>query len=185
LHPHKNHEALLRAFAEDEDLPGPVWPLVLRGDGTERLLEAIASLGLERRVNLLPPLDAAEMPLLYSAAGGLVFPSLFEGGGIPVLEAMASGCPVVASDIPTTREFGGDAVLLFPPTDVAAMRSALHRVEASPQLRDSLRQRGLGQAARSGSGSTIARACLTAYAAAWQGYSANASRRLGGAVARR
>ena len=81
-------ERLLEAFAGGAD--APAWPLVLRGDRVEEAFApTVARLGLGDRVRFLPRLDPADMPTLYSAAGGLAFASLFEGGGIPVVEAMA------------------------------------------------------------------------------------------------
>jgi glycosyltransferase involved in cell wall biosynthesis len=165
-YPHKNHATLLRAFAEQD---GPRWPLVLRGDGTEALRATAAELGIADRVHFLPPLEGADMPTLYGAASGLVFPSLFEGGGIPVLEAMACGCPVVASDIPTTREFAAEAARRFPATDVEALRAALREVEESVPLRESQRRLGIARAERYRS-AVVARSCLAAYDRAWQSF---------------
>jgi len=165
-YPHKNHEALLRAFAS---AAGPEWPLVLRGQGTESLREMAATLGIADRVHFLPPLDSADMPTLFSAASALVFPSLFEGGGIPVLEAMSCGCPVVGSDIPTTREFAGPAARRFPPRDVDALRTALRETEQSAGQRSVMRAEGLARAERYRS-AVVAEACLRAYDLAWESF---------------
>ena len=94
----------------------------------------------------LPRLSDGEMPILYSAATALVFPSLFEGGGIPVMEAMGCGCPVVASDIPTTREFAGDAASLFNPLDVESIVNAMQIFQSDSSIRHTYRERGLKKA---------------------------------------
>ena len=109
-YPHKNHERLFKAYARLKESDRGAWPLVLRGEknGADALLAGwTKDAGIEQDVIWLPRLAVGEMPVLFSAATALVFPSLYEGGGIPVMEAMSCGCPVAASDIPTTREFAG------------------------------------------------------------------------------
>jgi glycosyltransferase involved in cell wall biosynthesis len=88
------------------------------------------------------------MPLLYAAASALVFPSQYEGGGLPVMEALACGCPAAVADIPATREFAGDAAAFFDPLDVASIADTLRRLQANPALRAELRTRGLQRAGR-------------------------------------
>jgi glycosyltransferase involved in cell wall biosynthesis len=102
------------------------------------------------------------MATLFSAAGGLAFPSLFEGAGIPVLEAMACGCPVLASDIAPLREFGGDVPDFCDATDAVALRAALRRLEAEPARRAAMRVRGLARAERYRP-APVAAACHRAY----------------------
>ncbi|HZF67858.1 MAG TPA: glycosyltransferase family 1 protein [Gemmatirosa sp.] len=148
-YPHKNHRRLLEAFAATPAGDAPAWPLVLRGDGIEEALAPhVAELGLAERVRFLPRLDGADMATLFSAASGLAFPSLFEGAGIPVLEAMACGCPVVASGIAPLREFGGDVPDFCDASDVGVLRAALQRLEAEPARRATMRARGLARAER-------------------------------------
>ena len=103
------------------------------------------------------------MSVLYSAAAALVFPSLYEGGGIPVMEAMACGCPVAASDIPTTREFGGEAALLFDPTDTSSIVEAMHRLAQDESDRERRRLSGL-KVARESSAAKIAEKLVGIYA---------------------
>lgn len=147
-YPHKNHEALIRAFAGLEPELRAEWPLVLRGNMKEmqpELQKVIVELGIQDYVIWLPPLTDNEMPLLYSSAGALVFPSLSEGAGIPILEAMACGCPITASDISPVREFGNKAVLYFDPKDIGSITSSMRKLQSDEQLRKSLVETGFIQ----------------------------------------
>jgi glycosyltransferase involved in cell wall biosynthesis len=138
--PHKNHERLLEAFAgvRDHSLH-----LVLTGQlyGHDDLL-----VGRER-VHHLGHLPADEVAALYRGARALVFPSLFEGFGLPPLEAMACGTPVAASDRGALAEVCGDAALPFDPEDTAAIAEAIERVAEDDRLRTRLRGAGLERAA--------------------------------------
>ncbi len=132
FYPHKNHIRLLHAHHALKSRGFRPWPLVFRGDDHGEwgaIRRAIERLGLQNDVFRLPRLDEEAMPVLFSAAGGLVFPSLYEGGGIPVLEAMACGCPVIASDIPAVREFGGDDVRRFDPLDIASIAAHIRELQ--------------------------------------------------------
>jgi len=132
--PHKSHARLLAALARVEDVS-----LVLTGAtfGREAELRAQAErLGVSARVRHLGFVPGAVLPNLYRAATALVFPSLAEGFGQPVLEAMACGCPVAASSTGAVAEACGDAALLFDPRDVAAMANAITRVVESRELRE-------------------------------------------------
>jgi glycosyltransferase involved in cell wall biosynthesis len=134
---HKNHARLLQAFTVLRgDIPG--LRLVLTGDGLERLGPVPG--GVER----LGYVPRHELASLYRRAACLVFPSLYEGFGLPPLEAMASGCPVAASSRSAIPETCGDAAVLFDPEDVHAIangvRGALARAEE-------LRERGIARAA--------------------------------------
>ena len=86
-------------------------------------------LGLENNVRFLPRLGEGELPVLSSAASAIVFPSLYEGGGIPVIEAMACGCPVIAANIPPVRKYAGDAASYFDPNDVASIAEAMSSIQ--------------------------------------------------------
>ena len=90
----------------------------------------------------------ADLPAVYAGAQALAFPSEFEGFGLPVLEAMACGTPVVCSNTSSLPEVTGDAALLVDPLDVDALTEALRRVLSEPSLAADLRARGLAQAAR-------------------------------------
>jgi glycosyltransferase involved in cell wall biosynthesis len=91
---------------------------------------------------------SADLPALYSAATAAVMPSVYEGFGLPVLEAMACGAPVVSSNASSLPEIGGDAALYFEPLDLNGMLDAIRAIWADADLRFELSQRGLEQAAR-------------------------------------
>ena len=90
----------------------------------------------------------ADLPAVYAGAQAMAFPSEFEGFGLPVLEAMACGAPVVCSDTSSLPEVAGDAALLVDPLNVDALAAALARVLQDEPLREQMRARGLAQAAR-------------------------------------
>jgi glycosyltransferase involved in cell wall biosynthesis len=142
LWPHKNHATLLAA------LPDRV-SLVLTGAQLGRgewLRAEAARLGVGSRVHALGWVAPEAVPALYRAASGLVFPSLAEGFGQPVVEAMACGCPVAASDAGAVAEACGDAALTFPARDAGAMARALGRLVSDGALREELRAAGLERA---------------------------------------
>jgi glycosyltransferase involved in cell wall biosynthesis len=124
LYPHKNHVRLLQAYRRLKDEGMKVWPLVLRGDLGETSDEVNATLdglGLRADVRFVGRMERDDMPLLYGCAAALVFPSLHEGGGMPLIEAMACGCPVVASDLPIVHEVAGGGAVYFDPSDVGSI----------------------------------------------------------------
>jgi glycosyltransferase involved in cell wall biosynthesis len=148
-HPGKNHVRLLTAFAElrrARDLPLRLVFAGGRWNGAEAIDAQIAALGLADVVSCLGFVPDALLPPLYAGAEAFVFPSLFEGFGIPLLEAMAAGTPVCAADTSSIPEVVGDAGLLFDPTDPAAIAATLSRLLADRDLRARLVQRGLERA---------------------------------------
>src|SRR6185437_16647875 len=104
----------------------------------------------------------ADLPALYSGAEAFVFPSLYEGFGMPPIEAMACGTPVIASNVSSLPEVVGDAALLVDPLDVDAIAEAIHRVLTDHDLADDLRNRGLARA-KQFTWERAARETLTAY----------------------
>jgi glycosyltransferase involved in cell wall biosynthesis len=135
--PHKNHTRLFEAFARLRETR-PQLRLVLTGGGLDRLEP------LPEGVENLGAVPAEHLASLYRRAACLVFPSLYEGFGLPVLEAMACGCPVAASNAGALPEVAGDAAVLFDPLDVEAMAEAM--LEAD-RRREELRGLGLSRAA--------------------------------------
>ena len=140
--PHKNHEVLVRALAA---VPGDVG-LVIVGRADPRFRDPlpglIAGLGLDARVQLVPEVAEELLPAVYQAASVFGFPSLAEGYGIPILEAMAAGVPVVMSDIRVLTEVAGRAALTVPPRDVAGWASAITAVLTDAALAGRLTEAG-------------------------------------------
>jgi glycosyltransferase involved in cell wall biosynthesis len=109
------------------------------------VLAEVRRQGLSDRVLLTGYLPDGDLPALMSGALAYVFPSLYEGFGLPVLEAMACGTPVVCSSASSLPEVAGDAALLIDPLDVEELAAALVRVATDARLRDDLVGRGFGQ----------------------------------------
>jgi glycosyltransferase involved in cell wall biosynthesis len=147
---HKNHRAATDALRVLRDRHGMIRTLVCTGGAREAqpAIEAhIVTSGLGGQVRFLGYCPGHELPALYRGAGCLLFPSLFEGFGMPVLEAMASGCPVVCSNTTSLPEIAGDAALLVDPSDPEALAAAVHQLLTDPDLRAELIARGLARAA--------------------------------------
>lgn len=141
LHVHKNIERLIRAYAS-KPRPEKLILAGLRGFRAPEIEALIAEMGLGERVRIPGWLPRAELMKLYAGARAFVYPSTFEGFGMPVLEAMAAGIPVACSDIPPLREVAGDAVLYFDPLDEAAMSAALDRITCDQKLRSAQAREG-------------------------------------------
>lgn len=148
--PRKNISRLLGAFAAYRQQGGSKFLVIVgrRGWKYESVFQRYHALGLEECVFFLEGVDAQYLPMLYASAFAFVYPSLYEGFGFPVLEAMASGCPVVTSRCSSLPEVGGDAVSYIDPQEEGDIAQALCRLEQSPQLWASHREKGLDQAKR-------------------------------------
>jgi glycosyltransferase involved in cell wall biosynthesis len=146
LQQRKNIIRLVEAF---ECLPVE-WRLKLAGStngyGARAILQRIEASRARERIDVLGYVNGLELDRLYRRAAVFAFPSLDEGFGIPVLEAMAHGTPVVASDRPSLREVAGDAALLIDAQDVDRIEEALARVIDNPDLASDLSSRGLARA---------------------------------------
>jgi glycosyltransferase involved in cell wall biosynthesis len=145
----KNLSRLLQACARLW-AAGERRPLVVVGARRwkySKTLQTVQDLALESNVLFTGPLPEEDLPALYSGADLFVFPSLYEGFGLPPLEAMACGTTVVCSNASSLPEVVGDAALMVDPYDVEALAEAMHRVLSDPDLADDLRQRGLERAA--------------------------------------
>jgi glycosyltransferase involved in cell wall biosynthesis len=164
--PHKNLLALLGAHARLPPAGRPV--LVLPGYPTaheHELRERARALEVDGDVRFPAWISAEELEGLWGIAKAFAFPSLYEGFGLPVLEAMARGVPVACSDASSLPEVVGDAALLFDPRDEQAIASALGRLLNEPALAASLRTRGLLRA-REFTWERTARLTLDSYARA-------------------
>ena len=140
--PHKNLPALLDAYARVGRAP----ELLLAGAHDPRLPEVrrrIELLGLANRVRLMGLVPEEDLPGLYGGAQAFVFPSTYEGFGLPPLEAMACGAPVACSDIPSLREAAGSAALFFDVCSPESIANALQRIIGDEELRAGLRASGL------------------------------------------
>ncbi len=143
--PHKNHAHLMAALRIYRDRYGSPPHLVLSGRLPEepRAAEPLAiAAGIKDYVHDLGFVPTADMPALYTAADALVFPSLFEGFGIPVLEAFACGCPVAAANTTAIPECAQEAALLFDPLDPSAIAASLHQLLTEPELIADLTAKG-------------------------------------------
>lgn len=120
--------------------------LVIAGKGggwrEEKTGQAIVQCGLEKKVNLAGYIEEKDLPLLYSAADLLVFPSFYEGFGFPVLEAMSCGCPVITSAVSSLPELVGQSAILINPHDYQEIAAAMERLLARPDLRKRLKNSG-------------------------------------------
>jgi glycosyltransferase involved in cell wall biosynthesis len=149
--PHKNHELLLIAFQIYRNQAGTsAWDLVLTGDGDDprrrSLQELAGALGINDHVFFRGHVPDGELAQLYSSASALVFPSLHEGFGIPPLEAMKLGIPVVVSDAGSLREVVGEAGLLVDPRKPRELANAMGKLASSDELQADLRNRGFRRA---------------------------------------
>ncbi len=150
-HPAKNHLRLLEAFARVcAAEPERAGRLVLAGadwHGAEEIHRAIAASPVRQRIHLAGFVPDDALPAWYSGARALVFPSLFEGFGLPPIEAMACGCPVLSSACGSLGEVVGEAGLIFDPLAPTEIADTMLQLLQSEALAEDLRQRGLARAA--------------------------------------
>jgi len=148
LEPRKNLPRLVEAYAQIEQLDIPLVLAGARGWGYADLFQRVEALELAGQVlfpGFVPP---EELPLWYNGATALVFPSIYEGFGLPPLEAMACGTPVLTSNASSLPEVVGEAGLQVPPDDVDALAAALQQLVQDTELRAELGRRGLKRARR-------------------------------------
>jgi glycosyltransferase involved in cell wall biosynthesis len=143
--PHKNHRRLCKALAEIRDGQLIEIPLVCAGRQNEyfpRIREAIDDYELEDQVSFLGFVSSERLQALYRLATGLVMPTEFEAASFPIWEAFLSETPVACSHVTSLPEQVGDAALLFDPTELPAIKSALLRLWTDEDCRQTLRERG-------------------------------------------
>jgi glycosyltransferase involved in cell wall biosynthesis len=161
IQPRKNYARLVEAFAilnskfqiPNSNLQSPISNLQLvicgaKGWMFDEVYQTVERLNLRARVIFPEFVADGDLPALYAEATLFAYPSLYEGFGLPVAEAMACGAPVVCSNASSLPEVVGDAALLIDPRDVGALANAVERVITDRALRDDLRARGLAQAAK-------------------------------------
>ena len=164
LEPRKNVDRLVHAYARlaRRGMPHALVLAGGKGWGYETIFRAIEEHGLQDRVILPGYVSREEQPLWYSAADLFVYPSQYEGFGLPPLEAMACGVPVITSDASSLPEVVGSAGMTVNVDDVEALADAMHTVLADDALAAQMRSAGLERAARF-TWTAAAEACVSAY----------------------
>ncbi len=143
--PHKNDVRIVSAFSRagiDTSVK-----LLFTGDPTKELEEVARRCGVEGRIRFLGRVKAEELPPLYRGALALLFPSLYEGFGLPIVESMACGTPVLTSACTGTEEVAADAAVTVDPYSIEKIAEGIERITEDSNLRDELRQKGLERAA--------------------------------------
>jgi glycosyltransferase involved in cell wall biosynthesis len=151
LQPRKNVATLIRAYGMFRERTGLPHKLVLTGKPKymyQSVLDALNESRFPDDIVLTGFVTDADLPIYYNAAAVFAFPSLYEGFGLPVLEAMACGTPVISSNVTSLPEVAGDAALLVDPREPEAFCDALVQVLGDEEVANRLSQRGLEQAAR-------------------------------------
>jgi glycosyltransferase involved in cell wall biosynthesis len=148
LEPRKNVNRLVEAFGKAaKDLPGVDLVIVgRRGWMYDEIFAQVEALSLQQRVRFTGYVASEDLPALYGGARLFAYPSKYEGFGLPVLEAMSCGTPVVTTNVSSMPEVAGDAAVLVEPDDVIGLAAALVRVAGDHALRDDLDCRGLARA---------------------------------------
>jgi glycosyltransferase involved in cell wall biosynthesis len=150
-HPAKNHVRLIEAFVEFKKSTGSDWQLALGGGdwhGCETIKSAAAASPFASDICFLGFVPDADLPNLYRGARCMVYPSLFEGFGLPPIEAMACGTPVISSTRGALAEVVTDAALIVDPENVPDITRALIAISTATDLADTLKFKGLANAAR-------------------------------------
>lgn len=148
-HPGKNHVGLIEAFNRFKATTHSDWQLVLAGSkwsGAEHIERAMRGSPYAKDIRWTGFVPDAELPALYRSAAVFVYPSLYEGFGLPPLEAMACGVPVICSTGGALREMAGKAAVLVEPGDTAELAAQMARVASDPLLRAAMREKGLAHA---------------------------------------
>lgn len=141
---HKNEQRLIQAFAHSH--LGKDIKLVITGDIDASLQAAIHKYKLHNKVYFTGKVSEDKLAALYKGALATVFPSIYEGFGLPVIESMACGTPVIASNTTSLPEVGGQAAYYFDPFDVESISSAMLKIANDEELRKSMRANGFVQA---------------------------------------
>ncbi|MFZ0258118.1 MAG: glycosyltransferase family 1 protein [Gammaproteobacteria bacterium] len=147
FYPGKNIYNLVEAFRQSQTRRE--MPLVIVGRETREFIDNFLDKNDSLRQDLIVPgaISQAELPYIYTLAEMFVFPSLYESFGIPILEAMACGCPVITSNTYSCPEVAGDAAILVDPENTTDIANAIDRLSSNQTLREEKRRRGLARAA--------------------------------------
>lgn len=149
LEPRKNLEGLIRAFASarQKGLPHKLVITGARGWGKSPLTDLIRDSALENAIIFTGFIDDNDLPHLYKGADFFVYPSLYEGFGLPILEAMGCGTPVITSNLSSMPEVAGDAALLVDPRSESELSTAMLQLAGDEKRRNSMREMGIIRAA--------------------------------------
>lgn len=148
LQPRKNIIRLIEAYSKINTTNEPQYKLVIigrKGWKYQEILEAPNKYGVEDSVKFLEEVTDEELPIFYKSAELFVLPSLYEGFGLPILEAMKYGCPVATSNVSSLPEAGGDAAIYFNPENVNEISDVLRKVIKNKDLRDDMIKKGYVQ----------------------------------------
>lgn len=150
LQPRKNIVRLIQAFAKISNLKSQTSNLQLvivgkKGWMWKEILEAPKKLEVEKRVRFLHNVSDEDLPVFYKNAICFILPSLYEGFGLPILEAMKYGCPVITSNVSSLPEAGGDAALYFNPLDVSDIKNKIEQVLEDKELKRQMIEKGYEQ----------------------------------------
>ena len=150
LSPHKNIQGLIKAYKALPEMLRQKYKIVIAVSKKVKhftdIERAIKEMGLLSEVSFTGFIEEKDLPTVYRMSELFAFPSLYEGFGLPPLEAMASGCPVVSSNTSSLPEVLGDAALFFNPYDVEEVSSAMRKMLEDENLRNTFRQKGLERA---------------------------------------
>jgi len=150
LEPRKNHLTAMKALVRLKQSGLPHALLIAGDEGWlfEPIRQQVAALGLQNDVHFTGYVPADDLPPLYGGATCVLQPSLYEGFGFPVLEAMACGVPVICSNVSSLPEAAGDAAILINPMDEEALAAAVARVVSEQSLAEAMREQGIAHAAQ-------------------------------------
>jgi glycosyltransferase involved in cell wall biosynthesis len=151
LEPRKNHKGLLAAYACLKKTVGKLFPLVLAGSKgwlMDDFKKQVESLGLQQDIILPGYVDDETLQWLYRNCFAFLYPSYFEGFGLPVVEAMSLGAPVIASNTTSLPEIVGQAGILIDPTRMEELCQAIKQLSSDPELRNSLKEKAIARASQ-------------------------------------
>ncbi len=152
VEPRKNLPLLLHSYARvrQEGSISSTWPLVIvgqKGWHSEEVYQLVDQLGLKNNVHFTGYVPAADVPILYNLASIFIYPSLYEGAGLPPLEALACGTPVITTDVSSMPEYVGDAAVLVPPGNEESLAQAMQQLSQDADQRARLSAAGPQRAA--------------------------------------